>query len=48
MIWAADQGVTDLVEIGTGKVLTGMARRIDDRLAARALNAPEDIQDFTN
>jgi [acyl-carrier-protein] S-malonyltransferase len=48
MIWAANQGVTDLVEIGTGKVLTGMARRIDDRLAARALNAPEDIQDFTN
>ena len=48
MIWAADQGVTDLVEIGTGKVLTGMARRIDDRLAGRALNAPEDIQDFTN
>tara|TARA_B110000971_G_scaffold221712_1_gene270111 strand:+ start:3067 stop:4002 length:936 start_codon:yes stop_codon:yes gene_type:complete len=48
MIWAADQGVTELLEIGTGKVLTGMARRIDDRLTARALNAPEDIQGFAN
>ena len=46
MIWAAEQGVTELVEIGTGKVLTGMARRIDERLSARALNGPDDIQDF--
>ena len=48
MIWAANQGVTELVEIGTGKVLTGMARRIDERLSARALNTPDDIQDFAN
>ena len=46
MIWAAEQGVRELVEIGTGKVLTGMARRIDERLSARALNGPDDIQDF--
>lgn len=46
MIWAAEKGVTELVEIGTGKVLTGMARRIDERLSARALNGPDDIQDF--
>lgn len=47
MIWAADKGVTELVEIGTGKVLTGMARRIDERLSALALNAPNDIENFT-
>jgi [acyl-carrier-protein] S-malonyltransferase len=47
MIWAADKGVTELVEIGTGKVLTGMARRIDERLSALALNAPDDIENFT-
>ena len=46
MIWAADKGVTELVEIGTGKVLTGMAKRIDARLTARALNTPEDIDAF--
>lgn len=46
MIWAADQGVTELVEIGSGKVLTGMAKRIDARLTAKALNTPEDIDAF--
>ncbi len=46
MIWAAEQGVTELVEIGTGKVLTGMARRIDKRLSAQAVNVPEDIDTF--
>ena len=46
MIWAADKGVTELVEIGSGKVLTGMAKRIDARLSAKALNTPEDIEAF--
>ncbi|MDB2477909.1 malonyl CoA-acyl carrier protein transacylase, partial [Alphaproteobacteria bacterium] len=46
MIWAANNGVTELLEIGSGKVLTGMAKRIDARLAARALNTPEDIEGF--
>ena len=46
MIWAADNGVTELVEIGTGKVLTGMAKRIDKRLTATALNSPDDVEAF--
>ena len=46
MIWAADNGVTELLEVGSGKVLTGMAKRIDGRLAAKALNTPEDIDEF--
>ena len=46
MIWAAENGVTQLVEIGSGKVLTGMAKRIDARLAGRALNTPADIDAF--
>ena len=46
MIWAADNGVTELLEVGSGKVLTGMAKRIDGRLAAKALNTPEDIDGF--
>ena len=46
MMWAADKGVTELVEIGSGKVLTGMAKRIDARLSAKALNTPEDIEAF--
>ena len=46
MIWAAENGVRELVEFGSGKVLTGMARRIDDRLSAKALNTPDDIDAF--
>lgn len=33
----ADRGVTQVVECGPGKVLTGLTRRIDDRLAAFSL-----------
>lgn len=32
--WMASQGVTELVELGAGKVLSGLARRIDRSLAA--------------
>lgn len=39
-------GVDSLVEIGAGKVLTGLARRIDRDMAARAVGSPEDIEDF--
>ena len=44
--WMAGQGVTELVEVGAGKVLTGLARRIDGALTGRALNTPADLQDF--
>ncbi len=42
--WMAAQGVTELVEIGAGKALSGMARRIDRSLAAVAVNGPEDVK----
>lgn len=41
--WMAGQGVTELVEIGAGKALSGMARRIDRSLAATAVNGPADV-----
>ncbi len=40
----AGEGVDTLLEIGAGKVLTGLARRIDRSLAGRAINSPEDIE----
>ena len=46
MLYLAEQNVTQLVELGHGKVLTGMAKRIDKRLMAQALNKPEDIDNF--
>ncbi|MGM0583594.1 MAG: ACP S-malonyltransferase [Pseudomonadota bacterium] len=42
--WMAAQGVTELVELGAGKTLIGLARRIDRSLAGRAVNGPEDAK----
>jgi [acyl-carrier-protein] S-malonyltransferase len=39
-------GVGQLVECGAGKVLTGLARRIEPELEAVALGAPADIEAF--
>src|SRR5690606_21376670 len=39
-------GVTELVELGAGKVLAGLARRIDRDLAARSIGTPADIDAF--
>ena len=40
----AANGVTTLVELGAGKVLTGLARRIDKELAAQAVGTPADVE----
>ena len=39
-------GVTTLIEAGAGKVLTGLAKRIDGDLAAVSLQTPQDIETF--
>lgn len=46
--WMAANGVTDVYEIGAGKVLTGLARRIDRSLAGKAINSPQDIETLIN
>lgn len=40
------QGVAELVEIGAGKVLTGLAKRIEPDLAAVSIQGPADIEAF--
>jgi [acyl-carrier-protein] S-malonyltransferase len=42
--WFAANGVTSLYEIGSGKVLTGLVRRIDKSLVGTAVNTPADIE----
>lgn len=37
------QGVTQLVEVGAGKALSGMARRIDRSIACANVGAPDDV-----
>lgn len=41
--WFAAHDVTTLYEIGSGKVLTGLARRIDKTVTGIAVNSPADI-----
>ena len=41
--WMAAQGVTETWEIGAGKALSGMIRRIDKQVATRAVGTPEDV-----
>jgi [acyl-carrier-protein] S-malonyltransferase len=47
MDWlAAEGGVTQFAELGSGKVLTGIAKRIAPDATATALGAPEDLEAF--
>ena len=41
--WFGANGVTTLYEVGAGKVLTGLARRIDKNINGVAVNGPADI-----
>jgi len=46
--WLGENGVDTLVEIGSGKVLSGLARRINRDLATKAIGNPDDIAAFMN
>ncbi|MEM6587202.1 MAG: ACP S-malonyltransferase [Pseudomonadota bacterium] len=43
--YMAEQGVTEIWEIGAGKALSGMVRRIDRELATRAVSSSQDVAD---
>jgi [acyl-carrier-protein] S-malonyltransferase len=42
--WFAANGVTTLYEVGSGKVLSGLARRINKEVATVAVNTPADVE----
>lgn len=47
MLWLAGEGgITRFAEVGSGKVLTGMAKRIAPDADAVALNTPADLEAF--
>ncbi|MEM1235697.1 MAG: ACP S-malonyltransferase [Pseudomonadota bacterium] len=41
--WMAGQGVAEIWEVGAGKALSGMIRRIDRSIASQAVGTPDDI-----
>jgi [acyl-carrier-protein] S-malonyltransferase len=44
VLYMKEEGVHRLIELGAGKVLTGLARRIDRDLAAVAAGDPAEIE----
>lgn len=46
VLYMKEQGVTQLVELGSGKVLSGLAKRIDKELSGVAVGTPADIEAF--
>lgn len=44
VMWMAGQGVTEIWEIGAGKALSGMVRRIDRSVATRSISGPDDVK----
>jgi len=46
VLYLKGEGIDTLVEAGAGKVLSGMARRIDGDLTGTAIGTPEAIEEF--
>ena len=46
VLFMKENGVDSLVEIGPGKVLSGLARRIDRDLSAQNVGSPDDVEAF--
>ncbi|MEM6695775.1 MAG: ACP S-malonyltransferase [Pseudomonadota bacterium] len=43
--WMVEQGVSEIWELGAGKALSGMIRRIAKGTATRAIGTPDDVRD---
>lgn len=48
VLWMGQNGVTEIWEIGAGKALSGMVRRIDRAIACTAIGTPEDVVKATS
>lgn len=44
VLWMGNYNASELLEVGTGKVLTGMVRRINKEMTGRAINTADDIR----
>ena len=48
VLWMKEQGVTNMIEIGAGKVLSGLVRRIDRDISCESVGTPEQIEKLIN
>lgn len=46
VLWMQDQGVRELIELGAGKVLAGLTKRIDNSLRGQSIGTPADIDAY--
>lgn len=46
VLWMAGHGVDELKELGAGRVLSGLTRRIDRSVSASAIGSPDDVAAF--
>ena len=42
--WMASNGVTEMWEIGAGRALSGMVRRIDRSISCSSVSKPEEVK----
>ena len=47
VLFMKEQNVDTLVELGAGKVLSGLAKRIDRDMAGVAVNGPADVEELS-
>ena len=43
-----ENGVKELIEIGPGKVLSGLTKRINDKVLTKSINTVEDIKNLND
>lgn len=44
VLWMGDNGVTEMVELGAGKVLSGLIRRINKEIACESVGTPMQVE----
>lgn len=44
VLWMGDNGVTEMIELGAGKVLSGLVRRINKEIACESVGTPEQVE----
>ena len=46
VLWMKEQGVDEMIELGAGKVLAGLVKRIDGDIAGSSVGTPEQVEDL--